>query len=311
MTIYLAAPRGFCAGVDRAIDVVEEALKLFDQPIYVRHEIVHNKHVVADLKAKGTIFVEDIAEIPDNSVAIFSAHGISKEVRAQAKKRPLRVIDATCPLVTKVHLEVHRLEKEDYEIILIGHDGHVEVEGTIGQLPEGRIKLVQSPEEAEAVEIQNPDKLAYVTQTTLSLDETADVVGVLQRRFPNIKGPAKDDICYATQNRQNAVKAMIPHIDLLLVIGSKNSSNSNRLVEVARSKGIKAFLFDTPDEMEDIWFDDVKSIGLTAGASAPESIVQDTVRHLLDKFGGEVKPFTLKEESVVFKLPKELAQTVS
>lgn len=307
LRILLAAPRGFCAGVDRAIEIVEKAIEIFGAPIYVKHEIVHNKHVVNDLKAKGTIFVEDVREIPDGAVAIFSAHGVSKAVRAEAASRPLRVIDATCPLVTKVHLEVHRLDKEGYEIILIGHAGHVEVEGTMGQLPPGRIRLVQTEAEAEAIEVRDPDKLAYCTQTTLSLDETAGIVEVLRRRFPAIKVPAKDDICYATQNRQNAIKAMLPQIDLLLVIGSRNSSNSNRLVEVARNLGKPAYLFDQPEEMQESWFQGVKTVGLTAGASAPESIVKATVDELIRRYGGRAEPFVIKEEHVTFSLPRELS----
>lgn len=306
LRILLAAPRGFCAGVDRAIEIVEKAIEIFGAPIYVRHEIVHNKHVVDRLKAKGTIFVEEISEIPDGAVAVFSAHGISKAVRAEAAARPIRVIDATCPLVTKVHLEVHKLDMEGYEIILIGHAGHVEVEGTLGQLPVGKIRLVQNPEEAERYEAANPDHIGYVTQTTLSLDETDGIVSILRRRFPSLRSPAKDDICYATQNRQNAVKAMIPEIDLLLVIGSRNSSNSNRLVEVARLHGVAAYLFDQPDEIEPEWLEGVEAVGLTAGASAPEDLVQATVRWLTERYGGTSELFHIKDEHVVFSLPKEL-----
>jgi 4-hydroxy-3-methylbut-2-enyl diphosphate reductase len=309
LKILLAAPRGFCAGVDRAIDIVERALEIFGAPIYVRHEIVHNRHVVDRLRRQGVIFVDEVEEIPDGAVAIFSAHGVSKRVRADAGKRPLRVVDATCPLVTKVHLEVHRLAKEGYTILLIGHQGHIEVEGTIGQLPAGRMTLVQNPAEAETVEVADPERVAYVTQTTLSLDETDDVVKILRRRFPKLRAPAKDDICYATQNRQNTVKAMMDQIDLLLVIGSKNSSNSNRLVEVARSRGVAAHLFDEPEEMEDGWFEGVRTVGLTAGASAPEDLVQATVKHLLDKHGGTVEEFRHTEESVEFQLPRELAKS--
>lgn len=308
LRILLAAPRGFCAGVDRAIEIVERALDIFGAPIYVRHEIVHNKHVVERLINKGTIFVEEMSEIPDGAVAIFSAHGISKAVRAEAAARPIRVIDATCPLVTKVHLEVHRLDKDGYEIVLIGHAGHVEVEGTLGQLSPGRIRLVQNPKEASEFETEHPDRLAYVTQTTLSLDETDEIVSVLRRRFPTLVSPAKDDICYATQNRQNAVKAMVEQIQLLLVIGSKNSSNSNRLVEVARSHGIRSFLFDQPEEIEPEWLLGVKAVGLTAGASAPEDLVQKTVDWLIDRYGGTTEHFHIKDEHVVFSLPKELVQ---
>jgi 4-hydroxy-3-methylbut-2-enyl diphosphate reductase len=311
LRILLAAPRGFCAGVDRAIEIVEKALEIFGEPIYVKHEIVHNKHVVDRLRRKGVIFVEEVHEIPDRATAIFSAHGVSKAVRAEAAARPMRVIDATCPLVTKVHLEVHRLDMLNYDILLIGHAGHVEVEGTMGQLPPGRIRLVQSPAEAERIVVADPSKVSYVTQTTLSLDETEGIVAVLRRRFPQMTAPSKDDICYATQNRQNAIKAMIPQIDLLLVIGSRNSSNSNRLVEVARSHGIKAFLFDEPEEMEESWFENVKTVGLTAGASAPEDLVQATVNTLISRYGGRAEPFLIKEEHVVFGLPKELVTSSS
>jgi 4-hydroxy-3-methylbut-2-en-1-yl diphosphate reductase len=308
LRILLAAPRGFCAGVDRALDIVERAITVFGTPIYVRHEIVHNKHVVDRLRRRGVFFVDHVSEIPDSAVVIFSAHGVSKEVREEAAIRPLHVIDATCPLVTKVHIEVHRLAKEGYDIILIGHQNHIEVEGTMGQLPSERIRLVQNAEEAERIEVSDPERVAYVTQTTLSLDETLDVIGVLQRRFPTLRSPRRDDICYATQNRQNAVKAMCEQIDLLLVIGSRNSSNSNRLAEVARARGVPAHLFDEPDEMEDAWFEEVQTIGLTAGASAPEDLVQATVQHLLDHHGGEVIPFVHIEEDIVFTLPRELIQ---
>ena len=307
LRILMAAPRGFCAGVDRAIDIVEKALDIFGAPIYVKHEIVHNKHVGDGLRRKGVVFVEEISEIPDHAVAIFSAHGVSREVIAEAGARPLRVIDATCPLVTKVHLEVHKLDHEGYDILLIGHAGHVEVIGTMGQIPAGRMRLVQNPKEAEAIEVRDPEKVAYVTQTTLSLDETAGIVSVLKRRFPRIHEPAKDDICYATQNRQNAIKALIPQIDLLLVIGSKNSSNSNRLVDVAKLHGVPAYLFDQPDEMDPAWFEGVTTVGLTAGASAPESIVKATADSLIARYGGTTEPFILKEEHVTFSLPKELA----
>lgn len=305
--ILLASPRGFCAGVDRAIEVVEEALNTLGPPIYVRHEIVHNKYVVEGLRKKGVVFVDDVDEIPEGAVVIYSAHGVSKAVRAATKARNHRVIDATCPLVTKVHLEAARLDQEGYDILLIGHAGHVEVEGTLGQLPPGRITLVQNPEEAERVEVRNPEKVAFITQTTLSLDETEEVVSVLRRRFPNLRGPARDDICYATQNRQNAVKALLGRIDLLLVIGSKNSSNSNRLVDVARARGVEAHLIDDPGEIDPTWLEGVRVVGLTAGASAPEMLVERTIERLLAERGGEVEPFVLKEEKVDFPLPKELA----
>ena len=306
LKILLAAPRGFCAGVDRALDIVERAFEIFGPPIYVRHEIVHNKHVVDRLRQRGVVFVEEIEEIPDHSVVIFSAHGVSKELRAEVASRNLRVIDATCPLVTKVHMEVNRLDQKGYEILLIGHAGHVEVEGSMGQLPKGRIHLIQTPEEAEKVEVKNSDKVAYVTQTTLSLDETEDIVAILRQRFPALRCPAKDDICYATQNRQNTIKGMLDRIDLLLVIGSKNSSNSNRLAEVARLHGVPAYLFDEPAEMDPNWFEDVSTIGLTAGASAPEILVQATLNHLLTHYGGTVESYILKEEKVHFPIPKNL-----
>jgi 4-hydroxy-3-methylbut-2-en-1-yl diphosphate reductase len=306
LRILLGAPRGFCAGVDRAIDIVEKALEIFGAPIYVRHEIVHNKHVVQRLQDRGVRFVEDVSEAPDGAVLIFSAHGVSKAVRQEAARRPIRLIDATCPLVTKVHLEVHRLEKKGYEVLLIGHFGHVEVQGTMGQLPAGKIRLVQTPEDAETVTVTDPDKVAYVTQTTLSLDETESIVEVLKRRFPNLKAPAKNDICYATQNRQNTIKSMIREIDLLLVIGSKNSSNSNRLVEVGRLHGVGGYLIDHPEEMQPEWFEGVRAVGLTAGASAPEDLVQATVDYLLKEYGGKVESFVYKEEKVSFPMPKDL-----
>jgi len=308
LRILLASPRGFCAGVDRALEIVQRALEMFGPPVYVRHEIVHNKHVVARLKGQGVVFVEELSEVPDGAVTIFSAHGVSKAVREEAAQRPLHMIDATCPLVTKVHLEVHRLARQGYEILLIGHDGHPEVQGTMGQLPGGKIHLVKSPEEAERIQVSDPDKVAYVTQTTLSLDETEETVSVLRRRFPSLRGPARDDICYATQNRQNTVKALLKQIDILLVIGSKNSSNSNRLVEVARSHGVPGYLFDEPSEMEPKWFDGVKTVGLTAGASAPEDLVQATVDYLLQQYGGTAELFMFTEEKVDFPLPRELVK---
>ena len=306
LKIFLAAPRGFCAGVERALEIVDGALGIFGTPIYVRHEIVHNKHVVNRLKSKGVCFVEDVSEVPDNSVVIFSAHGVSKKVRVDADARNIKVIDATCPLVTKVHMEVHRLNRKGYKIILIGHAGHIEVEGTMGQLPPGEIILVRNTEEVQNIQVDDPDKVAYVTQTTLSIDETADIVQSLLKRFPNLRTPPKEDICYATQNRQNTIKALVGSIDLLIVIGSKNSSNSNRLVEVARSHGLAGYLIDEPDELKEEWFKGVEKIGLTAGASAPEDLVQTTLEYLLEKYGGEVIPFIHKKETVDFPLPREL-----
>jgi len=311
LKILLAAPRGFCAGVERAIEVVERSLEIFGAPIYVRHEIVHNKHVVNRLRQKGVIFVETLDEIPDGGVAVFSAHGVSKAIQAEAEARPIRIIDATCPLVTKVHLEVHRLDREGYDILLIGHAGHVEVEGTMGQLPPGRIRLVQNPQEAETVHVERSDHVAYVTQTTLSLDETKDIVKALRRRFPNLLAPAKDDICYATQNRQNTIKDMLAQIDLLLVIGSRNSSNSNRLVDVARSHGVTGYLLDEPSEMDPAWFEGVATVGLTAGASAPEDLVQATLNHLRERYHATVESFVFKEEQVYFPVPKSLFESAA
>jgi 4-hydroxy-3-methylbut-2-enyl diphosphate reductase len=309
MRILLARPRGFCAGVVRAIEVVEKSIDRFDAPVYVRHEIVHNRHVVDDLREKGAIFVEHVDEIPDGAAAIFSAHGVAKAVRAKAERRGLRTIDATCPLVTKVHRQASRLGRLGYEILLIGHAGHPEVEGTMGQLP-GKIKLVQTAEDAERVEVRNPDRVAYIAQTTLSVDDTTDIVGVLRKRFPALQKPPTDDICYATQSRQDAVKKMVGVADLIIVIGASNSSNSNRLVEVARSRGVAAQLVESSRDLRDEWFRIVETVGITAGASAPEYLVREVVGYLQNRFAAEVDgDFDGTDEDVYFPLPHELKET--
>ncbi len=309
--VLLANPRGFCAGVDRAISIVERALEIFGAPIYVRHEVVHNRYVVEDLRSKGAIFVEELYEVPDGATVIFSAHGVSQAVRTEAKSRQLRVFDATCPLVTKVHIEVSKHAHEGREVILIGHAGHPEVEGTIGQYvgegaDRGAIYLVETPDDVERLQVRNPAQLAYVSQTTLSMDDTSQVIDALRVRFPKIHGPRKDDICYATQNRQDAVKELADRSDLLLVVGSKNSSNSNRLRELAARRGIPAYLIDGPEDLCREWLDGAERIGLTAGASAPETLVQQVIDRLVE--WGAAAPQELKgrEEKVVFTLPKDL-----
>ena len=308
MRVILAQPRGFCAGVERAIDVVDEAIRVFDAPVYVRHEIVHNQRVVDDLRSKGAVFVEDVDEIPEGAPVVFSAHGVSKAVKAEAKERSLRAIDATCPLVTKVHRQVLRLNRLGYEVLLIGHVGHPEVEGTLGQLRDG-IRLIQSVDDAERVEVANPDKVAYATQTTLSLDDTEEIVRVLRRRFPSLQSPPTDDICYATQNRQVTVKRLAGIVDLVIVIGAANSSNSNRLVEVARSLGVPAHRVASAEELRPEWFQTKQTIGLTAGASVPEVLVDEVVQHLRERFGAEVEEDAGGiPEDVYFPLPLELRQ---
>ncbi|OGR85160.1 MAG: 4-hydroxy-3-methylbut-2-enyl diphosphate reductase [Elusimicrobia bacterium RIFCSPHIGHO2_02_FULL_57_9] len=308
--LILARLRGFCAGVVRAIDVVERALEVCGGKVYVRHEIIHNRYVVEGLRAKGAVFVEDLAEVPAGSWLIFSAHGVGPAVVQEAKDRKLNIIDATCPLVTKVHLEAISYAKRGLTIILIGHDDHVETIGTMGEAPE-HIRVVGSVEDAEKVEVPHPDKIAYLTQTTLSLDDTREIVAVLKRRFPNLKAPSKDDICYATQNRQNAVKAMVPCVDLLLVLGAPNSSNSIRLCEVAQSKGIRSYLIERASDIKDEWLDSVRTLGLTAGASAPEILVQEVVKHCQQRFSvKQVEEFETVEEDVHFSLPYELEQLV-
>ena len=309
MQIYLANPRGFCAGVDRAIAIVNEALTRFEPPIYVRHEVVHNKFVVSDLANRGAVFVEELHEVPDGSIVIFSAHGVSKAVEDEAKRRDLTVFDATCPLVTKVHIEVAKFARDNMDAILIGHQGHPEVEGTMGRFSAqygGEIYLVENEEDVAKLEVKNPDHLAFVTQTTLSMDDTAKVIDALREKFPNIQGPRKDDICYATQNRQDAVKDLAARCEVVLVVGSPNSSNSNRLRELAERMNCKAYLIDNAGEMKKEWFDGVDAVGVTAGASAPEILIQEVLNQLQD-WGGDI-PDELKgiEENVTFSLPKEL-----
>jgi 4-hydroxy-3-methylbut-2-enyl diphosphate reductase len=305
LKIYLSNPRGFCAGVDRAIEIVELALKVYGAPVYVRHEIVHSRHVVESLRAKGAIFVEELTEVPQGVPVIFSAHGVSKEVWSDADRRNLKVIDATCPLVIKVHTEVNRDYNEGYELILIGHAGHPEVIGTLGQVPD-RFHLVSSVEDVERLQVRNTDDLSYVTQTTLSVDECREIVEALNRRFPKIKGPRQEDICYATQNRQNAVKSLAKLVDVLFVIGSPNSSNSNRLRELGERCGIPSYLIETSRDIDLKWLADARSVGITAGASAPEVLVQAIVEFLKRHGADEVEELTVTEEDVVFQLPKEL-----
>ena len=309
MQVLLANPRGFCAGVDRAIDIVERALELFGAPIYVRHEVVHNKFVVDGLREKGAVFVEELDEVPDDATVIFSAHGVSQAVRREADKRGLRVFDATCPLVTKVHMEVTRYSREGRETILIGHAGHPEVEGTLGQYDDsqgGKIYLVESPADVDKLVVENPEKLAFVSQTTLSVDDTAEVIDVLRARFPSIVGPRKDDICYATQNRQDAVKNLSEQCDLILVVGSPNSSNSNRLREIAEKHDIEAHLIDNASEIQDAWLEGKRSVGVTAGASAPEVLVREVIEALKNRGVENVNETKGLEENVVFALPRAL-----
>jgi 4-hydroxy-3-methylbut-2-enyl diphosphate reductase len=303
--ILLASPRGFCAGVDRAIEIVELALEVYGPPVYVRHEIVHNRHVVDSLAAKGAVTVEDLADVPPGSRLVFSAHGVSPEVRSEARERDLQSVDATCPLVTKVHLEAMRFARNGYEIVLVGHRGHVEVEGTLGQAPE-RMYLVETVEDAEKLQVRSPDKLAVLTQTTLSVDDTRDILDVLRRRFPAVRTPTKDDICYATQNRQNAVKAIAQVADLVLVVGAASSSNSNRLVEVARAVGARAVLIEDADGLDPAWLGGVRAVGVTAGASAPEALVRAVLDRLRELGCGDVEETSLVDENVRFTLPPEL-----
>jgi 4-hydroxy-3-methylbut-2-enyl diphosphate reductase len=303
--ILLAQPRGFCAGVDRAIEIVERALAQFGAPIYVRHEIVHNAYVVDDLRRKGAIFIEQLADVPPGNTLVFSAHGVPRSVQEEAAQRGLTVFDATCPLVTKVHVEVAKMRREGREIIMIGHAGHPEVEGTMGQADQG-MYLVETAEDVDHLQVSNPDQLAYVTQTTLSVDDTADVIAALKRRFPNIAEPKKGDICYATTNRQEAVKFMAPQVDLVIVVGSPNSSNSNRLREVAQKKGTAAYMVDNAAQIDPAWLEGTKRIGVTAGASAPQILV-DAVIAQLKVFGARsVRVLEGVEENVTFPLPKGL-----
>lgn len=306
MQVVLANPRGFCAGVDRAIIIVEQALERFGAPIYVRHEVVHNKFVVDELKSKGAVFVEELDDVPAGSTVIFSAHGVSISVREEAEARGLKVFDATCPLVTKVHIEVAKMRAQGREIIMIGHKGHPEVEGTMGQ-SEGGMYLVETPEDVFNLQVKDPGKLAYVTQTTLSMDDAARVVEALKQRFPNIAAPKSDDICYATQNRQDAVKSLSSQCDLVIVVGSPNSSNSNRLREVARNQGIEAYMVDNATQLDPAWIAGKARVGVTAGASAPEVLVQEVVTRLKALGAAEVEELQGIVERVVFPLPKNLA----
>ncbi len=303
--IYLANPRGFCAGVDRAIDIVDLSLQKYGAPIYVRHEIVHSRQVVNSLRERGAVFVEELDEVPNGAIVIFSAHGVAKEVWEEARRRELKVIDATCPLVIKVHNEVNRDHANNYELILIGHAGHPEVVGTLGQTPD-KIHLVSSVLDVENLKVENFDHLSYVTQTTLSVDECREIVDTLKRRFPGIKGPHQEDICYATQNRQNAVKELAKYVDVILVIGSPNSSNSNRLRELAERFEIASYLIDSYRDIQPKWLENVHSIGIAAGASAPEVLVTEVVSYLKGLGAEDVEEMTVVEEDVEFLLPKEL-----
>ncbi len=309
MQMNLANPRGFCAGVDRAIEIVNRALEVLGPPIYVRHEVVHNRYVVDDLSRRGAIFVDELDEIPDDCIVIFSAHGVSKAVQEEARRRQFRVFDATCPLVTKVHMEVLRYSQDGHECVLIGHAGHPEVEGTMGQYDDsrgGHIYLVEDTDDVAKLQVQDPDHLSYVTQTTLSVDDTARVIDALRARFPNIRGPRKDDICYATQNRQDAVKALAEDCQVVLVVGSPNSSNSNRLREIAERIGTRAYLIDSAADIEKSWLDGCDVVGVTAGASAPELLVREVVEQL--RAWGVRDPVEMqgREENIVFSMPREL-----
>ena len=309
MEIKLANPRGFCAGVDRAIDIVNRALEVFGAPIYVRHEVVHNRFVVDDLRARGALFVDELHEVPDNSIVIFSAHGVSRAVRDEAGKRALKVFDATCPLVTKVHVEVASYSLQGRECVLIGHRGHPEVEGTMGQYDRsagGEIYLVEDEQQAAELQVKNPQKLSYVTQTTLSMDDTARVIERLRERFPGIEGPRKDDICYATQNRQDAVKQLAANCDLMLVVGSPNSSNSNRLRELAERMGAEAYLLDAAEDIDPAWLEGKTRIGVTAGASAPEILVQEVLDGLCALGAHGAVEVAGRPENITFSLPREL-----
>jgi 4-hydroxy-3-methylbut-2-enyl diphosphate reductase len=303
--LYLAAPRGYCAGVDRAVQTVERALDLYGAPVYVRKEIVHNKHVVEELRERGAIFVEEETEVPEGATVVFSAHGVAPSVHANAEARRLRTIDATCPLVTKVHVEARKFAAADYTIVLIGHSGHEEVEGTMGEAPD-RIVLVESLEDVDRLEVEDPSKMAYISQTTLSVDETRDIILRLRERFPQITGPRTDDICYATTNRQMAVRQMARECDLVLVIGSRNSSNSNRLVEVARDHGADSYLIDNAGQVQEEWLEGKRVVGITSGASAPEELVQGLVDFFRDRGTTDIAEFEVIQEDVRFMLPKEI-----
>jgi 4-hydroxy-3-methylbut-2-enyl diphosphate reductase len=314
MRILLANPRGFCAGVDRAIDIVERAIELFGAPIYVRHEVVHNRFVVDRLRGLGAVFVDELDEVPADATVIFSAHGVSKAVQAEAGRRGLRVFDATCPLVTKVHMEVTRYAREGRDVILIGHQGHPEVEGTMGQFDEsqgGRISLVENVADVDEIVVRDPSQVGVVTQTTLSVDDTADVLAALQRRFPTLRTPRKEDICYATQNRQDAVKKLVEACDVVIVVGSRSSSNSNRLREIADKAGKPGYLVDGPEDLRPEWVAGRRAVGVTAGASAPELLVQRVVERLREWGGQTAEEVVGREESVVFALPRELRASIS
>ena len=304
LTVYLAAPRGFCAGVDRAIEIVEQALKLYGAPIYVRHEIVHNKWVVEDLRAKGVVFVKEVDDVPEGGIIVFSAHGVAEKVEHDAQRRALPAIDATCPLVTKVHNQARRYEREGYDIVLIGHAGHPEVEGTSGRVR--KVYLVENIEDVATLRVDQPEKLAYVTQTTLSVDDTRTIIDALKEKFPSIHGPDTKDICYATQNRQQAVKELAKEVDLMLVVGSRNSSNSNRLRDLSEEMGVRAYLIDDATAIDPQWLAGVNRLGLTAGASAPELLVERVIRFLETLRPVTVQPFEVVEENVYFNLPKEV-----
>lgn len=308
--LYLAAPRGYCAGVDRAVQTVERALELYGAPVYVRKEIVHNKHVVEQLKERGAIFVEEETEVPEGETVVFSAHGVSPAVHANAESRELKTIDATCPLVTKVHVEAKKFAADGYTIVLIGHEGHEEVEGTMGEAPSSMV-LIETEEDAERLEVDDPDRIAYLTQTTLSVDETNAIILKLRERFPNITGPRTDDICYATTNRQMAVKQMAGHCDLVLVIGSRNSSNSNRLVEVARDHGAESHLIDNETQVREEWLEGKRVVGITSGASAPEELVQRLVEFFRSRGTDHIEEFEVVQEDVRFMLPKEIRKALA
>jgi 4-hydroxy-3-methylbut-2-en-1-yl diphosphate reductase len=309
VNVLLANPRGFCAGVERAIEIVERALEIYGAPLYVRHEVVHNRHVVERLRSAGVVFIEELDEVPEGQVVVFSAHGVPRRVQDEATARGLKVFDATCPLVTKVHLEVSRYAREGREVVLIGHAGHPEVEGTLGQFDPahgGRMYLVESPADVARLDVRDPGRLAFVSQTTLSMDDTAEVIDALRARFPQVEGPRRMDICYATQNRQDAVKELVQHCDLLLVVGSTNSSNSNRLREIGSRAGIEAHLVDGPDDVDPAWLVGKKRIGVTAGASAPEVLVKELIEFLRTQGAGQVTELSGLEENITFSLPQAL-----
>lgn len=308
MNLYIANPRGFCAGVDRAIQIVEMALEKYGAPVYVRHEIVHNKYVVESLQKRGAIFVDELNEVPDDKPVVFSAHGVPKSVPAEAQKRNMLYIDATCPLVSKVHREAERYDKQGAEIVMIGHKGHPEVIGTMGQLKDGAIHLVECPEDVEMLELQNTDNVAYITQTTLSLDDTSAVINALKDKYPSIKDPRKEDICYATTNRQNAVKELAKEVELVLIIGAPNSSNSRRLVEVAQKNGCRSVLIQRASEIDWDLFEDVKNVGISAGASAPEVLVEEVMQAVKSRFKTNVENILTIEENVTFKVPAILSK---